>query len=242
MQHHFSNIAVFGANGAIGSAFCSELRRLCPEATLHAFSRHAPQSQVAQVNYHQLDYAQEAALQQAAETLGKQSSFDLVIVASGMLHDESCRPEKSLRELSGKNMLKSYAVNAVLPMMIAKHFVPLLERKQRSMFVVMSAHAGSISQNNLGGWYAYRAAKAALNMLLKTLAIETARGNKQAIIAGFHPGIVDSPLSKPFQALFDSTSIFSPEYSVSRMLQVMDQLDHSCSGKIYCWDGKELEP
>jgi len=241
MSNDFSNMVVFGANGAIGAAFCRQLAALHPQAALHAFSRSPVSVEYANVHYHVLDYEHEAALQQAAASVATHGAVDMVVVASGLLHDECCKPEKALRELNSRCLLRLYAVNAVLPLLIAKHFVPLLKRSQRSLFVAMSAHAGSISQNRLGGWYAYRAAKAALNMLLKNLAIETARSNKQAVIAGLHPGIVDSKLSKPFQALFDKQSIFSADYAVEQLLQLLDKLDSSHSGKIFCWDGSELE-
>ena len=123
----------------------------------------------------------------------------MVLVATGILHDEVFMPEKSLKDLSAEKFIHLFLVNSVLPAIIAKHFIPRLNQKKRSVFAALSARVGSISDNKMGGWYSYRASKSALNMIIKNVAIETARKNEQAIIVGLHPGTVDSNLSRPFQ-------------------------------------------
>ena len=120
-------------------------------------------------------------------------------------------PEKSLRELSAEKFARAFAINATGPALSAKHFLPKLARDRRAVFAALSARVGSISDNRLGGWYAYRASKSALNMILKTAAIETARRAPQAIVIGLHPGTVDSKLSKPFQENVTPGKLFRPE-------------------------------
>lgn len=168
--------------------------------------------------------------------------LDLVIVASGILHAPGIMPEKSLRDISADKFMQLYQANAIVLALIAKYFVPALSKKHRSVFAALSARVGSISDNRLGGWYACRASKAALNMTIKNVAIETQRTNKQAIVCALHPGTVDSPLSEPFQKNVPEGKLFTADYSVACMLQVLDSLTSSDSGKIFAWDGKEVVP
>ena len=126
--------------------------------------------------------------------------------------------------------------------MIAKHFLPKLNRENLSIFAAISARVGSISDNYLGGWYAYRASKSALNMIIKNAAIEIGRRNKNAVIVGLHPGTVDSKLSKPFQGNIPHNKLFTPEYSAKKLLEVISTLKPWQSGKCWAWDGTEVDP
>jgi len=192
---------IIGAGGSIGRAFCEYYANQSPDNEVHAFSRQDidPFLQV-NVTHHILDYADETQIESAANVVAKDSPLDCVIVATGILHDEGAvpaiKPEKNLRQLSEAQFQAVFAANTITPALIAKHFIPKLNRTSTSVFAALSARVGSISDNELGGWYSYRASKAALNMLIKTGAIETKRTNKQAIIIGLHPGTVDSPLSQ----------------------------------------------
>ena len=163
-------------------------------------------------------------------------------MANGILHDEGLTPEKSLRDLSAEKFQRIFEVNTVTPALIAKHFLPKLNREQTSIFAALSARVGSISDNQLGGWYAYRASKAALNMIIKNAAIEIGRRNKQAIIVGLHPGTVDSNLSKPFQGNVADGKLFTPEYSAEKLLDVLENLSPEQTGKCFAWDGQEILP
>jgi NAD(P)-dependent dehydrogenase (short-subunit alcohol dehydrogenase family) len=184
------NIAILGASGAIGSAFTKILSEKHPNASMFAFSRNSE---------HIINYNSEDSIAEAAELAAKEKPLDLVIVAGGILHDGELMPEKSLRDLSAEKFHRIFEVNTITPALIAKYFIPKLNRGQPSIFAALSARVGSISDNKLGGWYAYRASKSALNMIIKNAAIEVGRCNKRAIIIGLHPGTVDSDLSKPFQ-------------------------------------------
>lgn len=170
-------------------------------------------------------------------------SLDLVIVATGILHDEELlKPEKRLKDLSANNMTRVFLINAIGPALIMQHFLPLLKDSKKVIFVALSARVGSISDNRLGGWHSYRASKAALNMLIKTTSIEYSRVNKYAVIIGLHPGTVDTKLSKPYQAQVDKMKLFSSEVAVVQLARVLDNLQLSDSGKIFSWDGKEVPP
>lgn len=236
------NIVVIGSSGAIGGAITRHLAEHRPNAVIHAFSRHGTLGLATHVMDHRIDYRDEMSIAHAADLAGASGPLDFVFVATGLLHEGDVMPEKSLRDLSGDHFQLLFEANTILPALVAKHFVPKLRRDNRSLFATLSARVGSISDNRLGGWYAYRASKAALNMIVKNVAIETARRNQQAIIVGLHPGTVDSPLSQPFQSNVPDGKLFSPDYSAAKMLAVLDGLTPSDSGKCFGWDGNAIEP
>ncbi|MEC8859583.1 MAG: SDR family NAD(P)-dependent oxidoreductase [Pseudomonadota bacterium] len=237
-----NHIAIFGANGTIGSEFTRALSSHYPDATIRAFSRGPQDSGAQNITTHQLDYLDEAALKNAAKEVSEQAPLDLVIVATGILHTDDIMPEKSLRDLSADKFMQLYQANTIVPALIAKYFVPILNKQQPALFAALSARVGSISDNHLGGWYSYRASKAALNMIIRNVAIETRRTNKNAIICALHPGTVDSALSEPFQKNVPEDKLFTAEFSVSQLLQVIDKLSTDDSGKIFAWDGSEIQP
>jgi NAD(P)-dependent dehydrogenase (short-subunit alcohol dehydrogenase family) len=236
------NIAIIGSSGALGSAFTEQLSEGNPGAAIHAFSRQEPRRKIrGATNYH-IDYQCEASIESAAASATRNGLLDVVIVATGMLHEENMRPEKSLRELSAAKFQRLFEVNTVVPALIAKHFLPRMNTESHSFFGILSARAGSISDNQMGGWYAYRAAKAALNMVIKNAAIEIGRRNKQAIIVGMYPGMVDSELSKPFQRGVPKEKIFTPTFAVQQLIKVMTSLSPEDSGHFFDWDGQEVLP
>ena len=236
------NIAVFGSSGAIGNALLQNLAACYTSATLHAFSRTPQSAAHPNIITKPVDYQDETSLAKAVEEATTSSPLDLVIVAIGVLHQGDITPEKSLRDITAEKLQLLFAVNTVLPTLIAKHTLPHLARDRRAIFAALSARVGSISDNQLGGWYAYRASKAALNMILKNAAIETARRNTQAIIVGLHPGTVNSALSSPFQGNVPHGKLFTPEYSAECLITVLDRLTPHDSGKCFAWDGTEVPP
>jgi NAD(P)-dependent dehydrogenase (short-subunit alcohol dehydrogenase family) len=242
MNHMAKNIAILGCSGAIGSALTKHLSVSCPGATITAFSRHRPEIALPDVIYHTIDYQDEVSIGESALAASKEAPLDMVIVSTGILHDGELMPEKSLKELSAEKFRHLFEVNTIAPALLAKHFLPKLNREKRSVFAALSARIGSISDNHLGGWYAYRVSKAALNMLIKNAAIEVGRHNKKAIIVGLHPGTVDSNLSKPFQRNVPDGKLFIAEYSAQKLLEVLETLTPKQSGKCFAWDGKEILP
>ncbi len=236
------NIVIFGCAGAIGREFTTQLADHHPQASLHAFSRHVPTFDDARIKTAPIDYNDEQTIELAAQQVSLDGPVDMIIVATGLLHNDDLMPEKSLRDLSAQNFERVFAANTIFPALAAKHFLPLIHKDKRAVFAALSARVGSISDNRLGGWYAYRASKAALNMVIKNAAIEMGRRYKHAIIIGLHPGTVDSGLSKPFQSNVEDGQLFSPAYSAAQLISVIDKRTPNDSGKCFAWDGKEIEP
>jgi NAD(P)-dependent dehydrogenase (short-subunit alcohol dehydrogenase family) len=236
------NIAIIGSSGTIGRTFTKQLSELYADAKVHAFSKNGQKHFASNIIHHMINYNDENSIEQAALLASKERPLDMVIVATGILYENKIMPEKSLRDLSAEKFLRLFEVNTILPALILKHFIPRLNRENRSVFAALSARVGSISDNKLGGWYAYRASKVALNMIIKNAAIEIHRKNKQAIIVGLHPGTVDSNLSKPFQSNVPDGKLFTPDYSVKMLLEVLSNLTSESSGRCFSWEGKEVEP
>jgi len=231
---------VVGSSGGIGAALIEQLVESKQVARIHALSRSGrshPSPKVANLTF---DFTDEDSLVAAAQALQEVGPFDLIIVATGLLQGEGISPEKNMRALSHDGLAKSFEINTIGPAMTAKYFAPLLRRDEKAVFAALSARVGSISDNRLGGWYAYRASKAALNMVLKTLAIEIGRRFKDQIIVGLHPGTVDTDLSKPFQSNVPEGKLFTPDYSAERLLGVVDGLSAKDSGNLFDWAGEQV--
>ena len=236
------NIVVSGGSGAIGAAFIAALARKHPRAFIHNLSRTPWTCSNAWIQPIAVDHTDENSLRDAARAVARRGDLDLVVVAGGLLHSEALMPEKSLRDLDAGKMCNVLCANTIAPTLLAKHFLPLLARDRRAVFAALSARVGSISDNHLGGWYSYRASKAALNMIVRTASIEVRRRNPRAIVATLHPGTVDSALSRPFQGSVAPENLFSPEFSVARMIDVIEHLDISDSGHCFAWDGSRIKP
>lgn len=233
------NVAVIGASGGIGSAFVKALALQGNVDKIYAFSRSKTNFESARVVSEYIDITDEDSIEAAAKKCGDE--LDIVIVATGMLHNGESLPEKSLRNLDMKAMQECYAINTFGPALVAKHFLSLIPKNKKSIFTCLSARVGSISDNAIGGWHSYRASKSALNMVLKNISIEIGRRYKEAIILGLHPGTVDTQLSKPFQSNVKH-DIFTPEKSALMLLKVMDKARVEDSGKVFDFDYKEIIP
>ncbi|MBD2112026.1 MULTISPECIES: SDR family NAD(P)-dependent oxidoreductase [Cyanophyceae] len=158
----------------------------------------------------------------------------------GVLHDGDFQPEKSLRQLTSENLMRSFQTNAFGAVLLAKHLMPLLKHDQPSILAAVSAKVGSIGDNRLGGWYGYRASKAALNMFIKTASLEYARRSPNTTLALLHPGTTDTRLSEPFQRGVPPEKLFSVERTVAQLMAVMDGLTPADSGEFFSWDGSRL--
>ncbi len=189
-----SGAAVVIGTGGIGRALANELEQRGEHALVLRLGRSTER---------RLDYADESSVSQSADWVSQQCQgaglpLTLVIVATGFLHGTQGQPERSWSHLQPDHLAHSFLVNTIGPALVIKHFLPLLPRQGPCKAVFLSARVGSITDNQLGGWYGYRAAKAALNQLVKTASIEQARRNRQAAVVALHPGTVDTPLSAPF--------------------------------------------
>lgn len=231
---------IIGSTGGIGQALLNALAQSDKVETLFALSRAGVSHPSPKVQNLTFDLTDEASIQAAAAALRNSGKFDLIIIATGLLQGGGISPEKNIRALDLVAMRKSFEVNTFGPTLTAKYFLPLLRRDSKAVFAALSARVGSISDNRLGGWYSYRASKAALNMMLKTLSIETARRWKDQIIIGVHPGTVNTDLSKPFQSNVPDGKLFSPEFSAERILAVIDQLEPGDTGELFAWDGERI--
>ena len=224
------NIAIFGSSGAIGKALCFEFSKNNSVNNIFAFSRTGVQLDHQSIISKQVNYLNENSLAETAQSL--ECKLDIIIVAIGALE----QPEKSIRDLSSVKFIDMFNANTIPTALIAKYFLPKLYRDRITKFASISARVGSIEDNELGGWYSYRASKSALNMVLKGLSIEQKRSNPDSIIFGLHPGTVDSKLSKPFQK--KDKEYFTPEYSAEKLVSVIDAMTLQDNGKIYDWNNK----
>lgn len=218
---------VIGASGGIGQAFVQALQvnLRCKEVVgLHRQS--TPR----------LDFDDEASIGAATASLRQGGKFHLIVNAAGVLHTANFMPEKKLNDLSYAQLEATFRTNTFGPGLVLRHFTPLLDT-QRSVLALISAKVGSIEDNRLGGWYSYRASKAALNMLLKTAAIEVRRSNPQAVLVSLHPGTVNTGLSKPYNGV----QIGRPALSaVQDMLQTLNQITAEDSGTFLAYNGERL--
>ncbi len=224
---------VLGASGAIGGALVDALRADARCSRVSALSRR-PGSQGEPA----IDLADPASLAAAAAALRAQGPLHLVICATGALHLGHRGPEKRLADLDAATMAQAFAVNSIGPALVIQQFHDLLAPRERALMAVLSARVGSIGDNRKGGWYSYRASKAALNMLLRTAAIEVARRRPLAVLAALHPGTVASRLSAP---IIGDAEAATPEQAARDLLAVLDALPaEGASGCFRAWDGSAI--
>jgi len=230
-----SAAVVVGASGGIGRAF---VHALVPAgfAEVHALSRSGVAVDGAVAGA--IDLTDEASIAAAAARIAR--PVGLVIVATGVLHGDGFAPEKSYRAIDGDAFGRVFALNTTGPALVAKHFLPKMAREGKAVFAALSARVGSIGDNRLGGWHAYRASKAALNMLIRNFAIEMRARTPGLVVVGLHPGTVDTGLSAPFQRNVAEGKLFTPQYSAAAMLGVIDALTSEDSGGCFAWDGARV--
>lgn len=214
---------VIGASGGIGSALCEALERAGAEVTALSRSRDG------------LDVTDEASIEAALAPLS--GSYDLIVMTTGALEIDGAEPEKSLGALSATAMLDQYALNAVGPALVLKHAAGLMPRDRRAVFAALSARVGSIGDNRLGGWYSYRAAKAALNQIIRSASIELARSHKSLICVALHPGTVATAFTERYLGRHPSVP---PEKAADNLLSVIAALDSGQTGGFFDWAGKPV--
>ena len=224
------NLAVIvGGTGAIGNAIANELEKLGFKEVLKIGTKTNPS----------IDFNDENTIIKTKEFIkNKNKPISILFDATGILHHDDSMPEKTLKSIDINFAKKNFLINSIGPALLIKHFVPLLDSENKSVFATLSAKVGSISDNGFGGWYSYRASKAALNQLIKTASIEMKVKNKQAIFLALHPGTVKSNLSQPFQKT--NLKIQEPEESAKHLVKIINSVDQSQTGKFFNWDGSEL--
>ena len=244
-----ANVLICGASRGIGLALCAALLARDDVAQVWAVARQASTStglaKLAEQYGQRLkrvdcDARNEQALEAlVSETLEGCEHLHLVISALGILHQDGAKPEKGLAQLTLASMQASFATNTFAPILLLKHLLPLL-RKQPATFAALSARVGSIGDNRLGGWYSYRASKAALNQLLHTASIELKRLNQVSTVLAIHPGTTDTELSQPFQANVPEGQLFEPAFSAERIIEVVGAHGPADSGSFCDWDDKPI--
>ena len=222
-------IAVVIGSGGIGGALAEALRSAAEYDEVVVLGRRSTPA---------LDLLDEASIAACARWLAARGASELVIDATGILHGPDMAPEKSWRELDPATLAQAFAINAIGPALLMKHFLPLLPRDRRAVFATLSAKVGSIGDNRLGGWYAYRASKAALNQLVRTASIELRRNRPQAICVALHPGTVDTGLSAPFAK--SGLQVQPPALAAQRLLTVLAGLKAEDSGQFFDYRGERL--
>ena len=214
--------AVFGASGGVGAALIEHLRASGSFAEVVALSRRSAPS---------FDLTDEDSIVRAVASVAALGELRLVIDATGFLHDDLQGPEKTWRDLDGGKLARAFALNAIGPALLMKHVLPALAPQGKAVFATLSARVGSIGDNHLGGWYGYRASKAALNQLVRTAAIELKRRRPAALCVALHPGTVRTALSSPFSK--DGLEVQTPQTSAARLLGVIDDLSADQSGGFF---------
>jgi NAD(P)-dependent dehydrogenase (short-subunit alcohol dehydrogenase family) len=235
------NVAIIGSSGAIGRAFLDAYIADKDISNIYSISRTEVKSNDKRIIHINIDVTDEVSVKAAASKI-EENRLDRLIVATGVLHTKSFGPEKSIKDIKIENFVKIFSVNTFGPALIGKYFLPLMTKDQKSIVAFLSARVGSISENKLGGWHAYRASKSALNQIIKNFSIEAKRTNSSGIIIGLQPGTVKSKLSEPFQKNVKKGKLFLPEDSVDSLIKVIENVMQNDSGKIFDWEGEEIAP
>lgn len=238
--HSWRGRALVVGCGGIGQALLRELACRTPELELLGASRRDFRPAGSAVGWLPVDVTCDQSLQQLGECLAQGPPLRLVLNSTGLLHDAELQPEKRLAQVSRTALERSFAVNAFAPILLAQTIEPFLPRQEPFHLASLSARVGSIGDNGLGGWYGYRAAKAAQNQLLRTLALEWRRRLPLGCVSLLHPGTTATALSGPFQANVPPGRLFSPERAAGHLLDVLEGLGPEQSGRFWAWDGAPI--
>ncbi|SCA55745.1 Short-chain dehydrogenase/reductase SDR [Candidatus Terasakiella magnetica] len=241
-MHHFKNVMIFGVSGGLGNALLERILKIDSVERVYAGARSVFSHASPKVTPFLFDYDDEGKIKQVIEVAAMQRPLDLILVATGILKEgNSVVPERNLKELEWEKLLNYFHINSVGPMLVAKHAIPKLNNKKTSIFAAMSSRISCVSDNQMAGWYGYRASKAALNMMIKCAAIEAAQNNQKAAVIGLHPGGVDTAFSKPYQENAVQGGLFTPTYAAGKLMDVLGGVCANDSGRVLAWDGKEIE-
>ena len=244
------NALIVGATQGIGLAFAQQL--LGDDRVEHLFTTYRSKQTAGdllalasqypdRLHLVKMDIAEEEQIESGLATVKMIApNLHIAINCVGLLHNQQQQPEKALRQLNSENLLTYFQINSIGPVLLAKHLLSLFKHAEPSIFATISAKIGSIGDNRIGGWYGYRASKAALNMFLKTSAIEYGRRSPKTTIVILHPGTTDTRLSKPFQSGVAPEKLFSTERTVTQLLSVLENVTVKDSGEFFSWDGSRL--
>ncbi|MEM9715546.1 MAG: SDR family NAD(P)-dependent oxidoreductase [Pseudomonadota bacterium] len=212
---------VIGASGGIGRAVVSYLKDRQDEVVTASRSENG------------LDIRDEVSVNALADSLS--GDFDRILIITGALTLDGAGPEKTINALTADNLTAQFQTNALGPALLIKHLHPFLPKDRRGVMAALSARVGSIGDNRLGGWVSYRAAKAALNQIVHSAAIEIGRKRKDAVVVAYHPGTVRTALTEKYVG---SHPAVEPSEAASNMIRVLDSLSPSDSGGFFDWKGE----
>lgn len=241
---------VVGASGGIGLALVEA--QLTDDSVRRVVATHRPGSDLTELaglggrygkrlECVELELTDQASLAAFGNFLHSvEGGFDVAIHAAGLLHEADLQPEKALADCKPDHLRRLFEVNSIGPLMVAAALLSAQGRQRRFTFAALSAMVGSISENRLGGWYGYRASKAALNQFMRTLAIECRVKYPRATILAIHPGTTDTGLSRPFQRNVQPGKLYGPATTASRILAVVAAAEGAPGGRFLNWDGKEI--
>jgi NAD(P)-dependent dehydrogenase (short-subunit alcohol dehydrogenase family) len=236
-----TNILVIGANGGIGAAVVEQFAQRFPHAHIHAVSRKTTQFSADNIRSHTLQTDSDDDIKQWLKDT--KITFKYAVGAMGVLHSDdeaqALSPEKKLEDINEQQLLRYFKVNSIVPSLWIKHLVRYMD-KSGSAICFVSARVGSIEDNKIGGWYGYRASKAALNMLIKTADVEYRRRTKNTAFVSYHPGTVDTGLSKPFQSNVKSNKLFTPDFTAERLVTILAETDVTAGPYFLDWDSKKV--
>ena len=234
------NILIVGSSGAIGKEFTRRYSNDPNIDEIVTLSREKNDSSHKKIQTIEFDYTNEETFENLDKIL-ELESISTIIIATGILHTDQVKPEKSINDINFEGLQKVFQVNVFGPILLVKKLLPLIQKSQGVKIIFLTARVGSISDNKLGGWHSYRSSKSALNMMINNLSIELQRANKENIVIGIHPGTVQSRLSEPFLRHVKH-NIFSPSESVELMTQVINKISSNDSGKCFDFSGKVINP
>ena len=256
----FKHALVAGANGSIGSAFIESLLDRGAEKVFAVYRKESEEKRPSQLSDQRLgehaildkyssdnvipifaDVTDEEDVLWVLDTvLGNVSELHFLVNCVGYLHNDDYQPEKSLRKINEEQFLNAVKVNTLPTVLLAKHFMKLMKHKEKAVFAAISARVGSVEDNRAGGWYSYRGSKAMLNMMISNIAVEFNRSCPNVKVLALHPGTVYSKLIVPFSKNMDSTQIITPDYSVMKMMSVIDEVEKNPLGDFRAWDGEKI--
>ncbi|NER24279.1 MAG: SDR family NAD(P)-dependent oxidoreductase [Symploca sp. SIO1B1] len=249
-QNRTSNALIIGASQGIGLGFVKKLLNQRENKLIYAtYRRREAAAELMELasaypdrlNCLAMDITDEGQIEAGiAEIQGQTNKLHYVVNCVGILHEGTLKPEKSLRQINAEQLTRYFQVNSIGSVLLAKYLLPLFRHSDRSIFASISAKIGSIGDNRLGGWYGYRASKAALNMLMRTVSIEYSRKSPRTIVVTLHPGTTDTRLSQPFQKNVPTDKLFSVERTVNQLFAVVEKLEEKDSGQFFSWDGNPL--
>jgi NAD(P)-dependent dehydrogenase (short-subunit alcohol dehydrogenase family) len=243
-SEHIPKALVIGAGSAIAKALIAELIQNSPVQEVIAVSRELseqPAFEHSRLTAMRCDYS-EAGIQELAEHLSNNAgSFERIFICTGVLHNAAISPEKRIEDIKADQMAEIFHINSILPALWLQALLPLVKNTKRCVITLFSARVGSISDNKKGGWYSYRASKAALNMLIKTAAVEFSRRAPGVKLLAFHPGTVDTELSKPFQKNVAAEKLFTPAFVAAQLIEITDSLQPDGDAAYLDWAGQPIE-